>query len=205
MITSPHAKDDFTTISGHQEPPWEGMRKGNHSAFTEIYRLVFSRLYRYGCRIAAESQVEEELQELFIHLWENRNNLPPVDSPLAYLLCALRNRLLDAIRQEKKNPVLPTGLLLDFNYELQDESYLISGSETLQKAIAKLSPQQKEVIYLLYFNELSATEVAEVLSLKIRTVYNTAHQAITALRKHLQKDYPLLYLIPTGLLLLFVV
>lgn len=180
---------------------WERMLTGDHVAFEKVYHTAFPKLYRYGCRITSEDMVEEIIQELFIHIWNKRNSLSKVSSPLSYLFCAFRNRLLNHISSKKKYQTIPLHLVPDFSYQVSEETYRTNQGDTLQKAINKLSHQQREVIYLLYFNDLSAQEVAEILSLKVRTVYNTAHNALNALRNHLQKDAFVFHLIPPFFLL----
>ncbi len=182
---------------------WERMLTGDHASFEKVYHTAFPKLYQYGCRITSEDVAEEIIQELFIHIWNKRNNLSNVASPLSYLFCAFRNRLLNHFNSKKKQHTIPLHLVPDFSYQVSEETYRTNQGDTLQKAINKLSHQQREVIYLLYFNDLSAQEVAEILSLKVRTVYNTAHNALNALRNHLQKDAFVFYLMPPVFLLLY--
>jgi len=182
---------------------WEELRSGEHAAFEKVYHLTFSRLYQYGCKITSDDVVEEVVQELFIHIWNNRDKLPQVAHPMAYLFRSFRNSLFNHLGKKKKHPTISLYQLPEFSYQPSYEAQRTSQARTIQKAIDKLSNQQREVIYLLYFNDLSAPEVAEVLSLKVRTVYNTAHNAIATLRGRLSKESLLLYLIPVLLLYFF--
>ena len=54
----------------------------------------------------------------------------------------------------------------------------------LQDAINGLSPQQREVIYLRYYKNLSVDEVAEIMNITNQTVRNVAHNAISKMRKN---------------------
>ncbi|MGB3586363.1 MAG: RNA polymerase sigma factor [Tunicatimonas sp.] len=184
---------------------WEELRLGKHASFEKVYHLTFPQLYQYGCKITSSDLVEEAIQELFITIWNNRDKIPQVSYPVAYLFRALRNRLLNQISAKKTHQVVSLDQLPDFNYQLRDETQKDEQSFALQEAINKLSFRQREVIYLLYFNDLSASEVAEALSLKVRTVYNTAHSAMESLRAHLDKESLLFYLIPVSILCLFAI
>ena len=84
---------------------WERILTGDHAAFEQVYRTAFPKLYQYGCRITSEDVVEEIIQELFIHIWNQRHSLSKVASPLSYLFCAFRNRLLNHISSKKKRLV----------------------------------------------------------------------------------------------------
>ena len=173
---------------------WEQMLDGDTHAFERLYRDTFSKLYRYGCRFASPEIVENVLQDLFIHLWNKKSHLPTALSPVSYLMRSLRNRLINYNKQVKKTRMVSLESMADFNYQIE-ESLGSQQSDILQKAINRLSPQQREVIYLLYFNELSVTEVADILDLKVRTVYNTSHNAINVLRKIMVKDNIVSYLV----------
>ena len=61
--------------------------------------------------------------------------------------------------------------------------------EVLQKEINGLTKQQREVVYLKYYKKLDSDEIAEVMWLTSRTVYNTTHMAISRLRERLSKSF----------------
>jgi RNA polymerase sigma factor (sigma-70 family) len=62
--------------------------------------------------------------------------------------------------------------------------------EQLQKslirdAIKELSPRQREVIYLKYYEGLSTEELSKVMELRTQSIYNLLVNAIKGLRSHL--------------------
>jgi RNA polymerase sigma-70 factor (ECF subfamily) len=54
--------------------------------------------------------------------------------------------------------------------------------EDLKEAIANLTPRQREVIYLKYFEGLSTRELAEILQIRAQSIYNLVHDALENLR-----------------------
>jgi RNA polymerase sigma-70 factor (ECF subfamily) len=72
-----------------------------------------------------------------------------------------------------------------FSYEknLIGEESFIEQQNALFKELNTLSPRQKEIVYLKFYNELSYQEIAEVTSLNYQSVRNYMHQALMALRK----------------------
>jgi RNA polymerase sigma factor (sigma-70 family) len=52
----------------------------------------------------------------------------------------------------------------------------------LQKALNQLSPRQKEIIRLRYFDTVAFKDISDQTGLSERTVYNTLHNAIKVLR-----------------------
>ena len=64
--------------------------------------------------------------------------------------------------------------------------------EVLQKELNNLTKQQREVLYLKYYKKMSPEEIAQVMGLTSRTVYNTTHMAISSLRERMSKSFLLL-------------
>ena len=75
-----------------------------------------------------------------------------------------------------------------FDLEIDIETAIVR-SEVLQKEINGLTKQQREVLYLKYYKKLNSDEIAEVMGLTSRTVYNTTHMAISRLRERLSKSF----------------
>lgn len=47
-------------------------------------------------------------------------------------------------------------------------------------------------MYLKYYKKMSSEEIAQVMGLTSRTVYNTTHMAISSLRERMSKSFLLL-------------
>ena len=82
-----------------------------------------------------------------------------------------------------------------FDLEIDIETAIVRSElereqlEVLQKEINGLTKQQREVLYLKYYKKLDSDEIAEVMGLTSRTVYNTTHMAIARLRERLSKSF----------------
>ena len=60
--------------------------------------------------------------------------------------------------------------------------------KALYKALAALKPDQKEVVILVYFEDMSCQEVAGVLKKNVKQVYNLLYRAKEALRTILEQE-----------------
>lgn len=93
-------------IIPNEDPCWQSFLQGDENSFTYFHRLHYNDLYFYGLKIVSdEDQVKNAIQELFLHLWKNRQCLDPVHSVKHYLLSAFRRhlyRLLDKEKQQKR-------------------------------------------------------------------------------------------------------
>ena len=85
-----------------------------------------------------------------------------------------------------------------FDLEIDIETAIIHSElekeqlEVLQKELNNLTKQQREVLYLKYYKKMSPEEIAQVMGLTSRTVYNTTHMAISSLRERMSKSFLLL-------------
>src|SRR5690606_16005269 len=71
-----------------------------------------------------------------------------------------------------------------FVIELEDHPGLMEPANTALKAyINKLSPRQREIIYLRFYENLKQEEVAELMGLNSQSVYNLQYSALLALKK----------------------
>jgi RNA polymerase sigma factor (sigma-70 family) len=174
-----------------EEDLWRSFRDGSEPAFATLYRTYFYVLYAYGYHIAREEElVKDCIQNLFIELWKSRRNLSDTTSIKFYLLKAMRRKVVQAIRQ--KTPYLSTDDLSDFDdlpvafspeFDLIADQTSAEQREKLLHAINQLTNRQKEAVVLLYIEGLSYAEVASLMSLKVRSVYNLIHEALEALKK----------------------
>ena len=101
------------------------------------------------------------------------------------------NSLEDPIREEESETRM--SLLVDEKAKNPDhkvhEFYL---KEALVKGIGKLTEKEKTVVSLLYYEDLSLSEIAEVMSLSPSRISQLHSKAILRLRAALEKDKDLL-------------
>ncbi len=126
-----------------------------------------------GSRAAAE----EILQEVFVELWKRAPQYDPArGSVIAWVVTVARCRALDAIRARSrragdKQSELMTGDV--FVTEGGRPDRLVSTTrwhQALRQAFKRLSPEQRAVLELSYFQGMSHGQIAESLGLPVGTV-----------------------------------
>ena len=64
--------------------------------FAEIYQAFWKKLYSVAYSHLRDKALAQELvQDVFVKLWLNRDNIKPVENAEAYLLTAIRNKIYD--------------------------------------------------------------------------------------------------------------
>lgn len=176
---------------------WQAFKKGDLEAFEYIFNRYVQFLFNFGDRICKqEDLVEDAVQELFIEIWEKKANLGEVKSIKFYLTKSLQRKILRKLHKEHlwvnedDWSHLNNDDLIEFSYENQ----LIAGQidqeqqAKLQKALSTLSENQRKALYLKYYNQLSYEEIAELMALSVKAVYDLIYQALKSLRKIFEKS-----------------
>jgi RNA polymerase sigma factor (sigma-70 family) len=169
---------------------WELLRSGDKEGLSHIFRTHYSLLYYYGLQlIPDEDFIRDALQDFFMDLWRMRENLSPNVALRPYLISSFRRKVL---RQNKKNErqKREESKWTENYFQLLDQEQhpYLSVSDNrpqLKSALDSLSYQQKEVIFLRYYNSLGFKEIAEIMGLSYQSVRNYAHQAIRKMRDQL--------------------
>lgn len=165
---------------------WKSFKKGNKGALKTIYISHFKHLYNYGRKFSSNKVlVENCVQDLYIELIQNKERLGDTDNIRMYLLTAIKRKIIRRLQQEKKVLKLDFSLiqLSSIAKPITSDADEINIRENILLAINQLSDQQKEIIYLKYFNFLGNKEIAEILSLNYQTVRNVLVTALKKLRK----------------------
>lgn len=170
---------------------WAAFRNGNEKAFSAIFNGHVQALFRYGVKfVSDEEMVKDCIQDLFVKLYNNRQNLSPTDNIRLYLFRALKNKLLDELYAHKETVSLSAG---NVPFELmgaedadeeEDWTQTVRKSR-LEKGMKALTPRQREAIYLRYTMEMPLEEVAKMLEMNYQSVRNLIHRSMEKLRKEL--------------------
>jgi RNA polymerase sigma factor (sigma-70 family) len=107
-----------------------------------------------------------------------------------YLLKSFRRHVIRTLTANNKH-IDKNHLLENYEFEkvasyekdLIENQTCIEQQEHLQHALNRLSPRQKEVVYLKFYENMSYHEITELTSLNYQSVRNYIHQAIQALRR----------------------
>jgi RNA polymerase sigma-70 factor (family 1) len=154
-------------------------------AYARLYELLFDGLHRFSYTFVRSSEAAEEIvSDVFIKLWQIRNQLPGIDNLKVYLYTIARNFSLNYITRHYKHPVVRLeDMELETLIGIGDPEEICVSADTVDQiraAIRQLPPQCRIVFQLVKEEGLKYKEVAEVLHLSVITVRN---QVAIATRK----------------------
>jgi RNA polymerase sigma-70 factor (ECF subfamily) len=171
------------------------MKNKEVECFEKLYYQLQPRLYAY-CRkyINDKEQAKDIVQECFISLWENFNTVNT--SPEFYLFKSIHNRCISHFRSIKTKvacddtidiQLAEMGIHSELHYPLV-ELYLNDINTLLQQTIEGLPEKCKQIFILSRYHGLKNQEIAEKLSISVRTVESQIYNALKILKNTL-KDY----------------
>lgn len=183
-----HPLADVPPVSMDDYNLWKNFKTGDVSAYASIYRKYFFVLYQYGKKICSDGDlVKDCIQDLFIKIWNNRDNLGDTTSVRYYLLTSLKHKLLDVLEaphQRLKVKMSPSEVEVADDNTSTLES-LHPQKEKVLRAINKLSKHQQKVIELKFYKNQSNQEIAAELGITIQSVYNSVFKTLRSIRKQL--------------------
>ncbi len=180
---------------------WESFRCGNEKAFSIVFNEHVQQLFKYGVKfISDEEMVKDSIQELFIKLYHNRQNLGSTDNIRLYLFRALKNKLIDAIYSRKdtvslSSTILPFEIANPEEEDLEDDWEMIVRKSRVNKGIQALTPRQREAIYLRYTLDMSLEDISVLLEMNYQSARNLIHRSVEKLRKELLLELIVLMLL----------
>ncbi|MBV8255871.1 MAG: sigma-70 family RNA polymerase sigma factor [Chitinophaga sp.] len=181
---------------------WEALLQSNEQAFAEIYDRYFNRLYEYAMRLHPEEEVvKDTIQELFIKLWTNRQNLSNTVDLRPYLFVAMRSTLYNRLRPRKNVKLISFDKdQHDFLAHFSTEHAYIKNEQLQQQqkqiadALNQLNSRQKEIIYLRYFEEMDYDQIGAIMNISVKGAYKLSARALKNMRDILQVSMPVLLL-----------
>ncbi len=172
------------------------LKNGELSAFEEIYRMFFLRVFRFTNRFAVDVQDAEEItQDVFLKLWQKKSTID-IDKNLSNLLFTIaKNLVIDKMRQYAS---MEKSLK---NIAETQQAYISNSSNTehlvnyyeLSGIISKLVdqlPDGRRTIYKLNREKgFKYHEIADFLNISQGTVEKQMSMALKSLSCSLKTKY----------------
>lgn len=146
----------------------------DHSAFHELYDHFSAQLYANILRMVRDTELAREiLQDVFMRVWEKRENLDPDKSFNAYLHQIGKNLVYDHFRKlalDRKLGSQFTEADSEAYSHIEEQLFYKESNQLFLAAVAKLSPQRKQVFTLCKLEGKSYHEVSKLLQISTSTI-----------------------------------
>ena len=168
------------------------------SLFSEIFREHEHRLYILAYRLTkSDLYAKDIIQEVFLKLWECRENIHTINNIEAWLYRLTENKTIDFLRKTAADTRLKDAIWNKMQEIVNEAEICVAVKEynqIIQKAISQLPPQRK-LVYQLYKEEgLNYKQIADELHISRHTVKNHLFTAVRSVRNFLAKNVKLFFL-----------
>ena len=167
------------------------IRNGDVGQFESLFRSSYVSLVRYAKTLIKDHDTSEEIvQDLFFRLWQDREKLNIESSLNGYLFRSVHNRCLHHIEHEK----VVERHAEEMSYRRADSqespSDILNYKELQEKVVRileRLPERCGKIFTMSRFEGLKYSEIAEKLSVSIKTVEANMGRALKEFRKELTK------------------
>ena len=165
---------------------------GSVDAFGELYDRYQQRAYTVALSVCPdEGQAQDAVQDAFLSVWKTSASYDPErGSVAAWLLTVVRYRAIDlARRHAPQRARWVSDQRLAARAAVDDVSEKViehDNADHLRRCLSALSDEQREVITLAYYGQLSHTEIATQLGLPSGTVKGRMRLGLQKLRASTQ-------------------
>lgn len=168
------------------------IQQGNIKEFENLFRKLYPDLCHYAYRFLKDMDSAEEIvQDLFYNYWKNKERIEIKTSLKSYLYQATKNKCLKVIEHNNVKDKYAKEMLSQQPYEAEETSQTIENeelSEIIEKTLNQLPDRCREIFIMSRFDGLKYNEIAEKLSVSIKTVEANMGKALRHFRVNL-KNY----------------
>ncbi len=168
------------------------VKSDNLQAYEDLFRRYYQELYRFAYSYLRDQVPAEEMaQEVFLYMWEKREQIEIKTTLKTYLYSAVKNKCLNYIKYEvpRKHELEESHLAL----MTVSQPEKVEDSEKLKRhistAIDELPTKCRQIFVLSRNAGLTYEEIAEEMEISIKTVENQMSIALKKLRESLKPLY----------------
>jgi RNA polymerase sigma-70 factor, ECF subfamily len=169
----------------------ERAQLGDRAALEELYLIHFDRIYGYlHMSVGSRHDAEDLTTQTFVKMLESIGRFRWQSAPFsAWLFRIAHNLAMDHFRarrrwQPEEEIPEPAGVEED---SAEDQALASIGDASLLELIARLSPEQRQVLTLKFVFRFSNGEAAAILDKTEGAVKSLQHRALATLHRHVTR------------------
>ncbi len=159
--------------------------------FNQLYDKHIDNLFIFATRFTSDRElIKDCIQDVFVKLYNKRDELKNVSNIESYLYVSLRNRINDEFRRQthmcddeindqNMKPLCDNGEEYDLERYEEERNRNIAMSQY----ISHLSPRQRQIIQLYYIEQRKYDEICIIMGINYQSVRNLMHRSMSRLRQ----------------------
>ncbi|MDR1357319.1 MAG: RNA polymerase sigma-70 factor [Tannerellaceae bacterium] len=168
------------------------IKEGDIGRFESVFRRYYAPLCLFAAGITGRRDVAEEIvQDLFYTLWKERESLQIFHSLSSYLYKGVRNRALQYCRHVEvtgrhSQAVLASAEEYSGQPDPQDILEYKELENIIERTLRRLPVRRLSIFRMHRFDGKKYSEIADNLSLSVKTVEAEITKALRTLRKEIE-------------------
>jgi RNA polymerase sigma-70 factor (ECF subfamily) len=172
------------------------IRGGDAQAFEVLFRDRYEPLVRYAHTFLDSVEGARDIVcEVFAAVWQQRMAWEPAGGVQAYLFCAVRNRCMNVIRDDRRHDELwerrhPDELPLPraASITVDDELERSARWAAVREAIEEMRGLRREAMRLRWIEQMGHAEIALVMGISVNAVQQHLSLALKSLRARFTRE-----------------
>lgn len=165
------------------------------ATYKAVFRQYYPKLLFYATRLVGAEEAEDVVQDVFVELWRRRDTVVIGEQILAFLYRSVYTKAINLLKHQAIENNYSNAMTEIYERKLQfyqpDHAEVIRKIENqelrqeIYNAINELPDKCREVFKLSYLHDMKNKEIAETLSISLRTVEAHIYKALKFLRERL--------------------
>lgn len=152
----------------------EAIARGDQGAFQRLYARHSVRIFRFLMRLVQNKATAEEfVNEVFMEIWQHAGRYEGRSSPTTWMMAIAHNKAVSGLRKRRETTGVDEAAMAevpDLDDDPEETTQKQDKGRIMRTCIGRLSPDHREILDLVYYQEMSVGEAAEVLGIPENTV-----------------------------------
>lgn len=160
-----------------------------YRSFEDFFEREYSTLVRALIPVAHSlDAAEEAAQDSMRRVFERWRRVERMDSPIGYAYVTGRNSLRRRFRRAASRLVVNDREGEPRSADATDPARVVATRDQLLKALAQLSPAERDALLLVAYLGLEVGEAARILKIKPASVRSRLHRARESIRPFIEEE-----------------
>lgn len=180
-------------MSNHELNLIKKAQLGDELAFNELYQSFYKQAYYFALKVTnCDADAQDAVQESFITIRTAIKDLRETKNFKKWMLQIVLSKCNKIFRKNKYtilDPDIVSAMpIVEKRTYMSGENHVhdLTRHEWIMEMLSQLTENQREILLLMYFNQLSIKEIAEVLEIPEGTVKSRLVSAKTALKRKME-------------------
>lgn len=165
------------------------LKRHDENAFRRLFDFYYQDIYGYSISLLKSKELaEENVQEVFLKIWLNRENLDPDKSFKSFLFTIARNQAFNILSKAANDAILKETVFYKSQHSYDEGDYSVREADCkkLKKQAIKRLPPKRKRIFKMSRKGKTYEEISQELGISVHTVKNQMSKALESMRVFFQ-------------------